>query len=134
MTFVEAETGPYRKTPPSVPAYRIEGVRGLMTTLRTFALPRPVFIAVQVVPLCGERKTPRPSVPAYMVAGGERVESDGHDTLRITRETHVHRSPGGALVCRTQGVAPGAGIHIERTSGVDREKVYRPLGVQHHRP
>src|SRR5664280_2143909 len=58
-----------RKTPAPVPAYRVVGVTGSMTTLPTTLLASPVFTAVQVVPLLTERKMPPKEVPAYRVVG-----------------------------------------------------------------
>jgi hypothetical protein len=50
-------------------AYRVVGVRGLMAREETVLLVRPVFTAVQVVPLSLERKTPSYHVPAYRIVG-----------------------------------------------------------------
>src|SRR5450756_1516171 len=57
-----------RKTPLSVPAYRVEGVLGLIARVETPRFVSPVFTAVHVSPLSVERKTPI-SVPAYRVEG-----------------------------------------------------------------
>src|SRR5450830_1191226 len=65
MILFEEETAPYRKTP-LPPAYRVAGATGSMARDKTSTSARPV--AVQVVPLLTEWKTPL-SVPAYRVVG-----------------------------------------------------------------
>ena len=57
------------KTPPSVPAYTVEGVEGSTAMARMRLLRRPESDAFQCLPPSVDLKMPLPKVPAYRTPG-----------------------------------------------------------------
>src|SRR5450756_917122 len=87
-----------RKTPLSVPAYRVAGVLGLIARVETPRFVSPVFTAVHVSPLSVERKMPLLLVLAYRMVGVTGLMTREVKTFRETPFTSLSVRPAFTAV------------------------------------